>query len=138
MRLGSWRELTCATTSHLRFRHDVEVELGVDEAGAGLGHVALVGAEAGAAEAAGAAQPVHPLGPLGVQPPVRLLVLRLEDADRRPLAVLDEVAPAAPLVDPLGVDARLDRLLRLPHQLRELGVVCKMKMSLIHRFQTID
>ena len=114
---------TALPTTYLRFRHNVKLQLGVDEAGAGLGHVALVGAEAGAAEAAGAAQPVHPLGPLGVQPAVRLLVLGLEDADRRALGVLDEVAAAAALVDALGVEAGLDRLLGLPHQVRELGVV---------------
>ena len=66
---------------------------------------------------------MHPLGPLGVQPAVGLLVLGLEDADRRALCVLDKVAAAAALVDALGVEAGLDRLLGLPHQVRELGVI---------------
>lgn len=109
--------------TYLCFRHNVKIQLRVDETGAGLGHVALVEAQTRAAEAAGAAQPLHPLGPLGVQPAVRLLVLGLEHADRRALAVLDEVAAAAALVDALGVEAGLDRLLGLPHQVRELGVI---------------
>ena len=40
---------------------------------------------------------MQPLHPLGVEPPVRLLVLRLEDADRFALGVLDEVTAAAAL-----------------------------------------
>ncbi len=107
----------------LRLRHHVQSELAVDEAGAGLRHVALVGDEAGASEAAGAAQPVHPLHPLGVQPAVGLLVLGLEHADDLAVGVLDEVAAAAALVDALRVDAGLDGGLGLPNQLRELGII---------------
>ena len=112
-------------TTHLRFRHDVEVELGVDEAGAGLGHVALVGNEAGPTEAAGTADTVHPFGPLGVQTSVRLLVFRFIDADSFPICVLDEVAAAGALVDPDGVHALVDGRLRLADDVSEGGIVCK-------------
>ena len=111
--------------AYFSFRHNVESDFAVDEAGAGLGHVALVGDEAGAPEAAGTAQPMHPFHPLGVEPPVGLLVLRLEHADDLPVGVLHEVAAAASLVDPLGVDPGLDGRLRLPDEVRELRIICK-------------
>ena len=40
---------------------------------------------------------MHPLGPLGVEPPVRLLVLGLEHADRLALHVTHEVRARGPL-----------------------------------------
>ena len=83
--------------AYFSFRHNVESDFAVDEAGAGLGHVALVGDEAGSAEAAGAAHFVHPLGPLGVEPAVRLLVLGLENSNDFAVHVLDKVAAAASL-----------------------------------------
>lgn len=73
--LNDLRQLKVA---YLGFRNNLEVELLVDEGGAGLAQVALVGDETGSAKAARTAQLVHPLRPLGVEPAVRLLILRLE------------------------------------------------------------
>lgn len=66
--------------THPSLRHNLESYLGVDEAGAGLAQVPLVGDEAGAPEAARTAQLVHPFRPLRVQPAVWFLVFRLKYA----------------------------------------------------------
>lgn len=66
---------------HLCAGNNVELQFLVHQAGAGLGQVALVEDQAVSPEAARAAQLLQPLGPLGVQLPVGLLVLGLEDAD---------------------------------------------------------
>ena len=115
-----------------RIGHHVEAELLVHEAGPGLGHVALVGDEAGPTKAAGTADTVHPFGPLGVQTSVRLLVFRFIDADSFPICVLDEVAAAGALVDPDGVHPLVDGRLRLADDVGEGGIICKNKS------QTLD
>ena len=74
--------------NYLRFWHIVQTEFGINQTCSSFWHVTLIGNETRAAEEAGAAQPVQPLHPLGVKPPVRLLVLGLEDADCLPLGVL--------------------------------------------------
>lgn len=66
MQTGKVLRCSKASATYTCFRHDAEPYLGVDEAGARLRQVPLVGDEAGAAEAAGAAQLVHPFRPLRV------------------------------------------------------------------------
>jgi len=67
--------------SHLGFGNYVEVQLLVHQTGPGLGEVALVEDQTVPAKTARTAELLEPLGPLGVELPVGLLVLRLEDAD---------------------------------------------------------
>lgn len=55
-----------ARWTYFGFGDDVESQLLVDHAGAGLGQVALVGHQTAAAEAARTTQLVHPLGPFGI------------------------------------------------------------------------
>ena len=66
---------------------------------------------------------MHPLGPLRIQSPVRLLVLRFEDADGFPLSVLDKVASARSLIYPHRVNSLVNRVLGSSNKLREGWVI---------------
>lgn len=66
---------------HLCAGNNVEFQFLVYQAGACLRQVALVQDQAVSPKAARAAQLLQPLGPLGVQLPVWLLILGLEDAN---------------------------------------------------------
>ncbi len=83
----------------------------------------MIGNETRAAEKTGTAQPVQPLHPLGVEPPVRLLVFRLEDADRFALGVLDEVTATAALRNSVRQHPILDRALGLANEFCESRIL---------------
>ena len=83
----------------------------------------LVGNEAGAAKAAGTAHAMHPLGPLGIQSPIRLLILGLEHSNGLPLGVLDEVRPTGALIDPHRVHSLVNGVLSSANEVCEARII---------------